>query len=69
MSECKSIFGHKFRPRYDRIVDWDRLKSLGISKVTGSASDTLGSDVYVRDVCVRCGATVERQCPGGGRDG
>jgi len=58
-------FGHKFQPRYDRVIDWDEIKRMGIKRlVGGSLEDVMGHDVYVRDVCVRCGATVERQCQG-----
>jgi cbb3-type cytochrome oxidase cytochrome c subunit len=69
VSECHigSIFGygHKFVPRYDRVIDWDMIQRMGgIKRLTGALEDVCGRDVYVRDVCVRCGATVERQCPG-----
>lgn len=57
--KCISPFGHKFEARYDeeppkmdfsggRSADWERL-IRAMTKRT-----------YVRDVCVRCGMTIER---------
>ncbi len=52
---------HKFEARYDKSeakIPWDRLESF-----SGSAPvlDRMRSVTYVRDVCVRCGETIERE--------
>lgn len=52
---------HKFEGRHDKSeakIPWDGLKSIEMSP---RAMNNLRRITYVRDVCVRCGETIERQ--------
>lgn len=61
-SMCKRLGqwrGCRFEARYDlepAQVKFDRLQGEG----AGSFLDKFRKQTYVRDVCTRCGATVER---------
>lgn len=62
------LFGirrHKFVARYDRVMDQELVAR--VSTLEGTTLDRMfGHDVYVRDVCTRCGLTIERTdklCP------
>lgn len=63
MSECPNapITGHhKFEPRYDLgPADLSAFESIS-GYGTGSIFEKMRSKTYVRDVCVRCGETIER---------
>lgn len=67
MSDCPRINawrGCKFEPRYDL----GRCDLSGFSSVTNPSSANLErfrQKTYVRDVCVRCGRTIERPQPRG----
>jgi len=69
MSDCtrKTIFGNPacyFQPRYDM-----GPSQLSMGSVEGSragvieAMEKYRQVIYVPDVCVRCGKTIERQNP------
>ncbi len=51
---------HRFEGRYDKIAPvWtDNIESLSASS---RQIDAIYNRLYVRDVCVRCGITIERQ--------
>lgn len=55
----------KFQPRYD--IEPMVPAGLSGSKFTGSAAteiiELMVKRTYVRDVCIRCGLTIERQHP------
>jgi cbb3-type cytochrome oxidase cytochrome c subunit len=60
MSECKATWFRpcKFEARYERqipsqVPQIERIKNITIEEM-------FGIDVYIRDVCVRCGKTIER---------
>lgn len=62
MSRCEnSWFGrHKFEARYDLgPADLSRFESIS-GRGAGSFMEKLRQKTYVHDVCVRCGALVER---------
>ena len=52
---------HRFKPRYDLgpadISGFQSLKGNG----AGSFLEKLRKQTYVRDVCVKCGQTIERE--------
>lgn len=53
---------HQFEPRYDKgaaDIDHDKI----VASANERTLEALRPLTYVRDVCVRCGATVERQIP------
>ena len=63
--DCRSgMFGskrHNFRPRYDSVApDLTRLYENGDFRVTEESLRLLTTERYVCDICVRCGATVNR---------
>jgi hypothetical protein len=64
MKRCKGIFGvHRFEGRFDREPK-EGIKFTDI-EIRGEASRALFeaqtvSKTYVRDICVRCGETIER---------
>jgi hypothetical protein len=60
--ECAGIlgklFGHRFEARHDEVENVELLTRLdAAAKIPRSA---LIRDVYVHDVCVRCGCVVHR---------
>lgn len=69
MEKCQSVFGHKFKPRYDIEPPAD---TLSISTSAGAALRTLellSRRTYVADVCERCGAVVLRRTGLGEKEG
>jgi len=61
--EGRWIGGCKFEPRYDLgQADFSAFTSLKGHDVVELA-DKLRKKTYVKDVCVRCGKTVERSRP------
>lgn len=55
--KCQSVFGHHFQARYDT----SGAKGLPPKMDTSIGALEYFRDVtYVRDVCVRCGETIER---------
>lgn len=61
MTRCpNAMFGrHQFEPRYDTTMPDDIEGFEG----TLRAMESLKDKIYVRDVCVRCGQTIERTKP------
>lgn len=60
MTDLQHNCRHKFEPRYDEVPNPRGIHADG--GITPSAYRTLiVLKVYVRDVCVKCGRTVERQ--------
>lgn len=61
--KCTSWLGHKFRPRYSKspAVGHGKL-SLGWADAEAVATvlDGYRTITYERDICVRCGTTVEK---------
>jgi hypothetical protein len=59
--KCTSWFGHKFESRYSS----EPSRALaGLSAENVSSEDMvnlLTKKTYERDICVRCGATVEKK--------
>lgn len=48
---------HKFKPRYEyRFPAWLKTHNFRTSNI-----ESLKEEVYVRDVCVKCGQTIERE--------
>lgn len=47
---------HRFEPRYDERMP----EGLSVDRITADALKTMKTYTYVRDVCVRCGKTIER---------
>jgi len=50
--------GHKYKPRYDKKFPH------GLTNIRGYDDGTINAlkeIIYVRDICVRCGETVERK--------
>jgi hypothetical protein len=63
MKRCKGIFGtHKFEARFDRHPVEMRLDSVETHGREGlDALEALTvQKIYVRDICIRCGQTIER---------
>jgi len=62
---CQSWRGHRFEGRYDKKNDsrfsFEHKDSTASICMLLEASR--GGDFYVRDVCVRCGHTIERCKP------
>jgi cbb3-type cytochrome oxidase cytochrome c subunit len=61
MSECKATWWRacKFKPRYEQKIQ-EALAQQAL-KVRGcTVNEMFGVDVYIRDVCERCGKTIER---------
>lgn len=56
--KCTSWLGHKFSPRYSK------GPSIFGGKYTGGNADVIAEKyrpvTYERDICVRCGVTIER---------
>lgn len=57
-----SWFGsHKFEPRYDLspadVSSFKNISGMG----SGAFLERLRSKTYVRDVCTKCGKTIERE--------
>jgi len=53
------LFGsHKFEPRYD--LGPADLSAFVEFKGTPSALESMRKKTYIRDVCVKCGKTIER---------
>jgi hypothetical protein len=69
MSWVCSAFGHAYRARVDEIpreAPFTKIASID----TRQLRELLITRTYVRDVCVRCGLTIERgadACPTGDR--
>lgn len=63
---CRSLRGHKYEPRYDKSAS-NGVNFQNISRCSEAFVENLvekSRDVkYVRDVCVRCGHTIERVQP------
>lgn len=64
MSDCPRAgkwLGCRFEPRFDLSA----ANIDGFESIRGSvaAFESLRSETYVRDVCVRCGKTIERTEP------
>jgi hypothetical protein len=60
--KCQSIFGHNFRPRFD-LGPADVSAFRTISAADPDFLEQLRTQTYVRDVCERCGHTIERNKP------
>lgn len=62
--KCTSWLGHRFVGRYSTSGappgSLDGLKIDGLQAIKATV-DALRSTTYERDVCVRCGATVEKK--------
>jgi hypothetical protein len=59
MSRCPNHWRgqHNFKPRYEsRMPDLAPLANSGATSVKANMDH-----IYVRDVCTRCGETIERQ--------
>ncbi len=57
---CYIYFGkkrHQYKPRYDLIMPFGELQNF---KGSVTAFEAMKNKIYVRDICVRCGHTVER---------
>lgn len=53
------LFGCRFSPRYDQVGP---LKYTSVESVTNAGMEAMKArTTYVRDVCERCGRTIERQ--------
>lgn len=65
MSQCprfgRLFGGCRFSPRYDDTAPTPAHIDALVAPVTGSELAGTRSITYVRDVCERCGKTVERQ--------
>jgi hypothetical protein len=58
--KCTSWLGHKFEARFD-IKPYPGANFLRASAdATVKVINAQATRTYVRDVCVRCGATIER---------
>lgn len=56
-----SWFGaHKFKPRYDLSAP-DLSMFTGSFKADNETIEKLRTKTYVRDVCTKCGKTIERE--------
>ena len=67
MIDCthKTIFGRpacRFEPRYDRTSP-EAMPKVSLSDPFGlpAVIESFKSQTYIRDVCIRCGRTIERQ--------
>lgn len=61
--KCKSIFGHRYRPRYDSSpapqAVYDELNASKISvRAAAKLIDSMRTVTYICDVCSRCGDIV-----------
>lgn len=68
MTDCprlgKWINGCRFRGRFDRSHPMFRMKGDGVVDLSPEQiRELLREDSYVRDVCITCGKTIERQQP------
>jgi hypothetical protein len=55
------IGGCKFEARYDRIPPSDKATARFEWRLdAGPILDRMAKKIYVRDVCTRCGKTIER---------
>jgi hypothetical protein len=60
VNRCSSWLGHKFEARYDiRPQIGGNFEGVSSVDVVAVVNAQAKRD-YVRDVCIRCGATVER---------
>ncbi len=57
--KCTSMLGHKYEGRYDEEPNAIKLTSIEGCSVDGLRKLMIRK-VYVRDVCTRCGRTIER---------
>lgn len=60
--KCTSRWGHKFEGRYSMgaaVLPPDLKVSIAVDSLTGIYAQ-FRQQTYERDVCVRCGATVEK---------
>ena len=59
-NKCKSIWGHKYQPRYNVVPPEAKVK---VSKISSEEFreiyEAMSKKEYVCDVCVRCGDRVE----------
>lgn len=62
MSRCPNSWRgqHKFEPRYDEKMPEGMTE---VSAIGFGVINRLKDKKYVRDVCVRCGETIERSKP------
>lgn len=63
MTTCRgagSWFGCKFEARYDTVPPDDVGHFKGTHAGLIATIQALSKRVYVRDICVRCGKTIER---------
>lgn len=66
-AECEGLFGrlfgHKFQPQYETTPPPDDLFA-GMTRVASGVVETMTTaytkKTYVRDVCKRCGKSIER---------
>lgn len=77
MNNCKGIvgliFGHDFQPRYSTVIEKDKdLEThivIGVDRILHTdikvGEDKLypTSEIYVRDICQRCGKTIPSSLP------
>ncbi len=59
---CRGLFGvHRFEARYDKgpadLGQFTELRGAGITPL----AETMRKITYARDVCVKCGAVLERK--------
>lgn len=64
LKSCKEGV-HKFKPRYD-IVSPKWMEKRPPGRLRGDAKGQLYEEIYVKDVCVRCGKEINRDSAGGG---
>lgn len=65
LPKCKSWLGHKFAARYSAgaaVLPPNLKVSIAVDSLA-SIYERFRPVTYERDVCVRCGATVERPSP------
>ena len=66
MGRCtsNSLDGHKFEPRYDSEpptpTQMSTFEAVGLNAVK-SLTATLTRRTYIKDICVSCGLSVERE--------
>jgi Na+-translocating ferredoxin:NAD+ oxidoreductase RNF subunit RnfB len=61
--KCTSWRGHRFEARYDDFGGLDhvfKLESFNATEVVAIINSRQKRRVYIRDVCTRCGYTIER---------
>lgn len=58
MQRCRGVFGvHDFVERIDRVETQTQFEA---TEAAGEHTQWTTSRTYIRDVCVKCGAVIER---------